>query len=505
VRRNALADRIGGLLMIGFEGTVPADIPAELIAGAAGAILFQRNLVDPAQARALTDAIRTLQPPAAPPLIAVDQEGGPVSRLAEFGTALPSAMALGATGQPTLTRDAYRIIGEELAALGFNTNFAPVADVNDEIENPVIGARSFGDEPARVAKHVAAAIHGLHDAGIAATAKHFPGHGSTRADSHEELPVLEHDIQRLRAVELAPFRAAIDARVDIIMTGHIAFPAVDDSGTAATQSKRLVTDLLRGELGFDGLVCTDDLNMKAVETGSAALRALKAGTDLLVVSTTAAARSGLAALRSAVDSGELDEAAVEGALARIDRLRRRFTAPAAANLASIGSAAHRAAALNIARRAIRVVRDPRRAIPLALSPGKRLLVVNFGAGPKSSARQTSGLSKALSRGAARVQEQIREPDPAGHAYKQLLMAATRADAIIAVTRSLARHPLQARAIGDLAMLGKPLVVVAAAEPHDAALAPNDVAVIAAYGDDDSTMQAVAEVLLGDVSARAHAR
>jgi len=504
VRRDALADRVCGLLMFGFDGTAPEDVPGDLIARAAGAILFARNLVNPVQARALIDSIAGASGDAARPLVAIDEEGGPVSHLSAVATPMPSAMAMAAAGDLQLTQRAYAAIGRELAALGFNLDLAPVADLNDEPRNPIIGLRSFGDQPDRVSDHVAAAIRGLHAAGIAAIAKHFPGHGSTVEDSHLGLPVVEFESERTRAAHLAPFRAAVAAGADAVMTAHVAFPALDPSGSAATLSRPIIDGVLRSELGFDGVVCSDAMEMRAVagahDPASAALAALDAGVDVLLYGNVRDARSALDGLRAAAFDGSLAQERIDRSLDRITRLRERL-GPRPREAPETDQDC-RALAADIARRAITLVRDSGRLLPLRLAAGTRLFVANFSeTGSKSTARVSSVIGKALAASGARVQEQQRELDPAGHGYKQLLMAATASDAIIAVTRSLAMHPLQARAASDLALLGKPLVVVAAREPYDAAFVPDEASVVASFGDSGLALEAAADVLLGRSQAR----
>ena len=494
------------MLLVGFDGTAVSDAELDFMKDLGGVVLFGRNLTD---ARQTAELVTTLQEAAGRAghslVVAIDEEGGTVSRIRGFGTHMPSAMALGAAADPPLTRDVYRAIGKEIAALGITLDFAPVADANTNPSNPVIGVRSFG-EPKRAGSMVAAAIAGLHDAGVAATAKHFPGHGDASVDSHKDLPVIDAGLDRLRAVELEPFRAAIAAGVDAVMTAHIALPKIDPSGAPATLSRKILTDLLRDELGFDGVICTDCMQMDAIAArypaGEAAVRAIAAGADVVTYSSSIqAAKEAATAIRDAIGSGRLDHGQVERSLARIEAMRKRgLLQSARPPLDSIRTAAHRSIALDAARRAITLVRDTRSILPLVLHESDRIFVVEF-SGASSSVEGAGKHQTALgalldARSPAKVQEQIRALDPAGHEYKQLLMAAASATVIIAVSRRAWAHPLQAQAVGDLALAGKPLVVVAAREPYDASIAPPDSAVIAAYGDDPSTIEAVADVVLG---------
>ncbi|MDQ6768118.1 MAG: beta-N-acetylhexosaminidase [Candidatus Eremiobacteraeota bacterium] len=510
---RALADEIGGLFMFGFEGTRADQLPADLIAQSAGVILFRRNIESAAQLRALTDAIRALGQPDGPAqLVAIDQEGGPVSRLAGIGTTTPSAMALGAVNEPSTTESMYRIIGDELAAVGVNLNFAPVADVNNNPDNPVVGIRSFGDDPAAVSVSVQAAIRGLRSAGIAATAKHFPGHGDTTVDSHFGLPLIPHDISRVRALELVPFAGAIGERVDVIMTAHVVFPAVEPQRVPATLSPRILTGLLRNELGFEGVICTDCMEMQAIADRytpqEAALSALAAGADMVLFSHSIdRVRAGVAAVRAAVIDGTLPEQHVRRSLERIRALRAHLHATRKeCSLDVVGSAPHQSAALDAARRAMSVVRDPSGLLPLSLGAGAKMLVVQFSGGAVSAVEDSTGtvakgryvtpIAQALAEGPVRVHEQVRSLEPAGHEYKQLLMASQTADAVVVVTSRAKQHASQARAVADLAMLGKHVIVVAGREPYDADVLPSEVTVIASYGEDDHAMRAAAEVVLG---------
>jgi beta-N-acetylhexosaminidase len=517
VEKAALADRVGGMMIIGFDGTAIHSAPVDLIAGLGGAILFQRNLIDAAQSRELIEGLQHSRPPGTPPLlIAVDQEGGTVSRLGAFGTPTPSAMALGASGDPDVTESIYALIGVELAALGINLDFAPVVDVNSNPHNPVIGIRSFGAQPDVVARHAAAAVRGLHRSGVASTAKHFPGHGDTAIDSHFDLPVIAHDLRQLRTDDLPPFRAALEAGTDAVMIAHVAFPALDASGVPATLSRAVITDLLREELQFDGVVCTDCLEMKAIASryspGAAAVGAVAAGADLITFSSSVAdVLAARAALRDSVIDGTLDAARVERSLARIDALRTaaaRRTDGAGAGargLERVGSPEHRTEARAAATRCITLVRDPNSLLPLRAAAGERIMVVHFSEEGALTPGERAGrtptvLGHALLAGPARVQEQVRGVDPAGHEYKQLLMAAGTAAAVVCVTYRAFAHPLQARAVADLVLIGKPVIVVAAREPYDADVLPAEVTVLAAYGDDETTMLAVADVLLGRARA-----
>ncbi len=321
--------RLGGMILIGFGGDDPtaANQPVN-------------NVQSPEQVRALTTGLQNAaarQGVDVPLLIGMDQEFGVVSRLTTGVTALPSAMAFGAAGNPRLTEAAWRAAGSELAAVGVNVNFAPVADVLGASGSNVIGSRSYGTDPKAAGDQVVAAIKGMRAGGVAATLKHFPGHGHTTADSHAELPVLAQSRQLLDTDDLAPFKAGIAAGAPLIMSGHLDVQSVDP-GVAATFSKKVLTDLLRGELGFQGVVVSDGMNMAPamkLPPGEAAVAALKAGNDLLLmVPNVKQAHQGLV---DGVKAGKLSRERLEEAATRVLKLKLSLGEAAAPALSTVGT------------------------------------------------------------------------------------------------------------------------------------------------------------------------
>lgn len=285
---NLSTNQVAGQLIVAGFGA--GDPPEALMALAArgelgGFILFRRNLGSLAEVAGLTARLAASTPHDLPPFLGVDQEGGRVARLGSLVLRLPPMRVLGDLNDPALTEAAAALLGRQLAALGFNLDFAPVLDVDTNPANPVIGDRSFGREPERVIAHARAFARGLASAGVVACGKHFPGHGDTHEDSHFALPRLSHDLARLRAVELRPF-AELAAELPALMTAHVVFDAIDPT-VPATLSRNAVTALLRQELGYEGLVWSDDLEMKAISErygiGEAAVRAIDAGCDSVLV------------------------------------------------------------------------------------------------------------------------------------------------------------------------------------------------------------------------------
>ncbi len=254
----------GGLLIVGFEGLrAPDDLLARVAAGrVGGVVVFARNLGAPEEVAALVDALGRAAPPGPPLIMAIDQEGGRVQRLKSPLTVWPPMARVGARGDEGLSEAVGRALGDELRLFGFNVDFAPVLDVRTNPANQVIGDRAFGETPEAAARHALAFWRGLEASGVRGCGKHFPGHGDTLQDSHDELPRLDTSLERLRAVELAPFAAAVRAGVPMIMTAHIVFAGVDDR--PATMSRAWIDGILRREMGFDGVVVSDDLDMKAV-------------------------------------------------------------------------------------------------------------------------------------------------------------------------------------------------------------------------------------------------
>ncbi|MCW6010995.1 glycoside hydrolase family 3 protein, partial [Micromonospora sp. CPCC 205371] len=325
-RSRDLVRLAGTVLQPGFAGTTPPPWVLRLLGeGLGGVALFGRNIEHPAQLAALTAALRAVRPDV---IVAIDEEAGDVTRLETLmGSSRPGNLALGAVDDVALTEAVARDLGHDLAAAGVTLNYAPDADVNTDSRNPVIGVRSFGADPDLVARHTAAWITGLQSAGVAACAKHFPGHGNTSVDSHIDVPRINASRAELDAVELPPFRAAIAAGTQAIMTGHLVVPAIDPEWPA-TLSRRVLVGLLRDELGFAGAVVTDGIEMAAIARRygfeAAAVRALAAGSDAVCVGGDHFDEGDALRLRDAVveavTTGELPEERLAEAAKRVEQL-----------------------------------------------------------------------------------------------------------------------------------------------------------------------------------------
>ncbi|MEV6438256.1 glycoside hydrolase family 3 protein [Streptomyces anulatus] len=443
-----------------------------------------------------------------PLLVSTDQEHGIVCRVGEPATLLPGAMALGAGGSRSDTRRAAWIAGAELAALGVNQNYAPDADVNVNPANPVIGVRSFGSDPAAVAALVAEQVKGYQGAGIASTAKHFPGHGDTSTDSHTGLPVINHTRAQWEELDAPPFRAAIRARIDSIMTAHIVVPALDPSEDPATLSRPILTGILREELGYDGVVVTDSLGMEGVRTkygdDRVPVLALLAGVDQLLNPPNLSVAWN--AVLEAVRGGEITEARVDESILRILRLKSRlglFRDPFVSRRGverTVGSRAHRAAADRIAERTTTLLADPGALLPLSRRSHRNLLVV--GADPASPSGTTGPptstlanafgelgfTARALSTGTAPNQAKIAEA----------VAAAEGRDAVVVATYNVTATSSQRTLVTALVATGVPVVTVAVRNPYDVAhLTGTGVAAsLAAYSWTDVELRAAARVIAG---------
>ncbi|WP_430789672.1 glycoside hydrolase family 3 protein [Actinoplanes sp. G11-F43] len=340
--------RLGGMILVGFTVDDPTSKTNPTT-----------NVENPEQVRDLTtglhDASRRL-PAAAPLMIGMDQEYGVVTRVTEGVTMLPSAMAFGAARKPGLTEAAWRAAGAELAAMGVTVDFAPVADTLNTRGGGVIGSRSFGADPKVNADQVAAAVRGLQESGVAAAIKHFPGHGHTTADSHDELPVIGQNRKTWETQDLPPFQAGVRAGAGLVMSGHLDLRSVD-KGVAATFSKKIMTDVLRGQLKFTGVAVTDAMNMapaKKWPSGEAAVRALNAGNDMLLMPPDiGAARDGILA---GLKDGSLKRERLTEAVTRILTLKFTTEAIPQPELSVVGSEAHAQSVTALNAAAVTVLR-----------------------------------------------------------------------------------------------------------------------------------------------------
>ncbi len=456
-----------------------------------------------AQIAELTGALEEANPGELPLLIGSDQEGGQLIALAGT-TDFPGNMALAAAGDPELTERIGRAIATEMLAMGLNLNYAPIADLNTNPDNPSLGIRSFGDDTSTAASHVAAFVRGSRSVGVLTTVKHFPGKGGAQVDSHFGLPVIHHDRARLDSTELVPFRAGLDAGADLVMTGHFAIPGITErDDIPSTLSRAVLTDLLRGDLGFTGAVITDAFDMGAIAQGAGqvidAVAAINAGVDLMLMTAATQERveQGLAL---ASHRGLITDARLTEAVQQSRTLRRWVAGFDRPDLDVVGSADHIVLAREAAERSITLVDALEGLLPLRLDPSHRIAAVM--PEPKdltpadTSSQVTPALATALRAHHDHVDEYIVGHPPTDADITAMRNRADDYDLIILGTISASMDDQQAKLGRELIASGVPVVSIAMRTPYDVLALPGAAAYVCSYGLRRPSLDAAAAALFG---------
>ena len=495
----SLEQKVGQLMSVAFHGTKITPAVEAMIRqrGASGIVLRTENADDAAGLTKLAADLQSIARDAKVPplLLSIDHEGGPVLRIGKGMTVVPGQMQLAATPDPLASIDiANTITSQELTAAGVRWNLAPVADVNDEPRNPIIANRSFGSDPKRVSALVERSVAVYKAQKMLPTAKHFPGHGSTTTDSHTGLPQIDADRARLDAVELVPFKGAIAAGVEAIMSAHIVVPSLDATPSLpVTLSKKVMTDLLRGELGFKGLIVSDDLEMGALATigeAQAGLRAIQAGVDHLLFRFDESAQAeGHRLIVDAVRGGAISAARLDASVMRIVGLKISQGAYDPAAPPTVDLAANAKSSMDLHRASITLLANDG-ALPLR---GKVLAIGVIGADIGFIAGD-SDLGTELA--AARANTVARKFARADDAFiSSAVNDARSADTVVVGVADLGTNEDQRRLVTALAAV-KPTVMVSLRGPYDTMYVSGVAAIVCAYGGRVPTLRATIEVLTG---------
>ena len=513
----SLRERAGQMLMsatqtefMNVSGERFGELKKQVTEQALGGVIVRGG--SPNEVAALTNELQRAS--RVPLFVAADYERGLRMQM-KNGTPFTNSMGVAAAGDPRAAYVQGRITAEEMRAVGVNWLFAPVADINNNPDNPVISVRSFGEDPRRVAEFVEAAVRGVRDGGALATAKHFPGHGDTAVDSHIGLATIKADRARLERVELVPFRAAIAAGVDAVMTAHIALPLVTGDELPASLSPKLTGELLRRELGFDGLIVTDSLGMGAITKGypggEAAVRAVKAGADLAL--SPPDPKGALDAIIEAVRRGEISESRIDESVRRILRAKYRvgLAEKRLVDLSAVNRLIERPESVLEARRvaenSITLLRNGGSLLPLDAARAARTLFVVVAADDEPEEGRTfiPDIKKRLKD--ARVLRA--DPRTTAEEYEKLLAEASKAETIVvapfvkraANKGTVALPEAQAEFVRRLIATGKPVAVAAFGGPYLIRQFPEASVYLTAYAIEDVAQAAAVRVLLGEVPAR----
>jgi len=501
VHPSAAESAAARLVWIRLNGTEVDDEAAALLeSGVSGVVLFTANITGVDQLRRLTAELKARSRGSL--RIAIDHEGGHVARIGAPLARFPSAMAIAAAGSGRLAHAVALAAGQELAALGIDVNLAPVLDVALDPRNPSVGVRSFGSSPDLVARFGAATVRGYKEAGIAATAKHFPGHGRTPIDSHFDLPVVSGGLAELRASDLPPFRAAIEAGVEIVMASHVAYEGLTD-GLPSTLSAPVMRTLLRDELGFKGLTVTDAMSMRALAEGhpipAACVRAVSAGAD--IVMPLERQRETVTALAEAIADGALSAARVDDALRRQAELDGRLMAGAGATgrtRSPLPNTEHLELARGVARRSLTLIRG---AELLPLRASTSVIVIEFASRRPSPVEEGLSSAPTLASSLRQYLPRLREvivdsSTDATVAAQAAVEAAGAAEFVILATRDAYLWPEERALAAQISVVGKPTMLISLRNPYDLAALPSTTGAAAAYADVPATLDALADALTG---------
>jgi len=494
--------------MVGFDALEPDEHITRLIKhhNVGGIILFRRNVESPKQVAALCQRLQAINAQVSdlPLLIALDQEGGMVMRIEQGVTPIPSAMAFQAAGSVHDCEQLHRISGEEMRQIGINMMLAPVLDVNNNRSNPVIGVRAFGEDADTVINYGTAALRGLKSAGVITIAKHFPGHGDTSTDSHFALPLITHDRARLDAIELPPFKAAIAQGVDAIMTAHVVFPAIEkEPGIPATLSKAVLTDLLRGELGFNGVIISDCLEMAAIVDGigvtQAAVKTLKAGADIALIShLEERQQEAMDAALAAVESGEISLEHINESVQRIQKLKQLTLVNGAPELTDLMQPESLALAKKVQQAALRIqgnFRPLNRQFPVTLITVEVRLRSEMDEATVARKKEArSSMLLMMLEADVNVREFVLSPEASESEVTAAIAFAQGAQQLVLQTYNAVLQKGQQRLLASLPQ--NKLWLVAGRLPYDLDLAPAAQGRLASFSCRPAALAPVVEKLLG---------
>jgi beta-N-acetylhexosaminidase len=527
VSQMPLADKIGQMMMVGFQGQSLAEPPelSTLISAyyIGGILLLESNAHDPQQVAQLVTEAQDLSAQTGshiPLFVAINHEGGIVVRITEGVTGFPGNMAIAATGRPDYAYTAAVLAARELRAMGINMNLAPVLDVNDNPLNPIIGVRSFGESPDLVGRLGKETIRGLQQSGIVAVGKHFPGHGSTVVDSHVGLPLIDKPVSELERVELLPYQMAIEEGVEAIMTAHVVVPAWEPvPNLPASLSAHILSGVLRDRMRFEGIIMTDSLDMGAITTGwgqaQAAVEAVKAGADVVIsVGSFDDQVAIYQALFTAVQSGEIAPVRVDESVLRILRVKYKyglFEWKPNADLGIVGSEEHQMVADEMALAAITLFKDDANLVPLPQGT-QRLLILSPDELPPADFGEGTLLAQELRQQGFDVTElvfNLDQSDSRDAVFADALTAASEHDVVIFGEWELVKRYVnwsdqwQETLISALLRSGKPVIVIAWHDPGAIIRVAQIPTFIIAYGNTTGQVRAVAKIITGQATPQGH--